>query len=258
MSKLIIFEVSSSFGFFRKGFTSTNALTHAMIPRSSVEGLVSAIIGLPRKDYPDELQFSEIAIEILSPVRKLAMKYMHTNPKWWTTVVSYYIHRTDKALLSTEQFAIPASAEFLVNPSYRIYIDASKDINNQLLINLKNKQTNYTPYLGTSSMICSLRNVNESEYKNIPPPTKYIQLSSILHFSNTLPRIELKKDSRFAIEEDLTMHIDNKRRPCGTYSVVYNPETGPINITNEENLVEVKIEDNNHKYVKFLPTKVTS
>src|SRR5689334_21357365 len=89
MPKLICFYVASSFGFFRKGFTTTNALTYAVIPRSAVEGLMASILGLSRHDFPDLLKDSKIAVEIMSPVRKLNMKYMHINPKWWNETLSY-------------------------------------------------------------------------------------------------------------------------------------------------------------------------
>jgi CRISPR-associated protein Cas5h len=255
MSKVIAFDVTSSFGFFRKNFTSTNALTHAMIPRSAVEGLVGAIIGLSRKDYPDELELSKIAIEILSPIRKLNIKYMHTDPKWWSTI-SHYLQQTDESTLTFKHFAIPASAEFLVNPSYRIYIDANKNINYCLSDNLKNKQSYYTPYMGTSSMICSTKHVSEFDYQNIRPSKTYIPVSSIIPFSKTIPQIELKKGSKFAIEEDLPLHIDNKRSPQGTYSAVYNPEAEPINITNYEDLAAIQIGESLYTYVKFLPTQI--
>ena len=181
---------------------------------------------------------------------------MHTNPKWWSTILRY-LNDTDSASSSVGQFAIPASAEFLVNPSYRVYIDTNNKINCRLLENLKNKQTYYTPYLGTSSMICSVNYVNQFDYLDTSP-RGYVPVNSIIPFSEEIPQIELKKESSFAIEEDLSVHIDNKRRPQGTYSVIYNPDTGPINITNEEDLIAVQIKDDVIRYVKFLPTEITS
>jgi CRISPR-associated protein Cas5h len=50
MQKVLVFDIGSSFGYFRKAFTTTNSLTHALIPRSAVEGLIAAIIGLSRTD----------------------------------------------------------------------------------------------------------------------------------------------------------------------------------------------------------------
>jgi CRISPR-associated protein Cas5h len=116
-----VFDIGSSFGYFRKAFTTTSALTHSVIPRSAIEGLIGAILGYSSGHYPDRLQSSKIAVQIISPVRKMNMKYMHTNPDWWQNV-SHYLE--GKTISKYIQFAVPASVEFLVNPRYRVYIDS--------------------------------------------------------------------------------------------------------------------------------------
>ena len=58
-------------------------------------------------------------------------------------------------------------------------------------------------------------------------PKKTIFLFVLLfHFLTEFPRMKLEKESRFAIEEGLPIHIDNQRSPHGTYKVVYSPEPG--------------------------------
>jgi CRISPR-associated protein Cas5h len=253
--KVIVFDVASSFGFFRKGYTTTNALTHAVIPRSAVEGLTASILGLSRHDFPYLLEHSKIAVELMSPVRQMNMKYMHINPKWWNQTLGHYIKSTPFLLQKTrQQMAVPASVEILVDPAYRIYIDTNNErINNQLLQDLRNKQSYYTPYLGMSSMISSLRYVGEFEYKN-SASNDYLPVSSIIPFSNSskIPRIKLEKDTKFAIEEDLTIHVDNERKPQGTYKVVYTIEPRKIMVIDND-IIQI-----NEKYVKFLPTQITS
>jgi CRISPR-associated protein Cas5h len=94
MQKVLVFDIGSSFGYFRKAFTTTNSLTHALIPRSAVEGLIAAIIGLSRTDYPKILQESKIAIQLLAPVKKMNMSYMHTNPDWWDEISLYLFRKS--------------------------------------------------------------------------------------------------------------------------------------------------------------------
>jgi CRISPR-associated protein Cas5h len=253
MSKLLVFDVSSTFGYFRKSFTTTSALTHAVIPRSTIEGLVGAILGLSSHKYPETLQPSNIAVEIRSPVRKLHMKYMHTNPDWWQNISLYFQNKTSSKAI---QFAVPAAVELLVEPKYRIYIDC-KEIANELFTMLKNNKAYYTPYLGSSSMICSTKYVGEFDYDEISSSTKdYLPVCSIIPFSDKIPRIKLEKESRFAIEEGLPIHIDNQRSPHGTYKVVYGPEPGNIQVIDKD-IIEVESGET-PLYVKFLPTQVTS
>jgi CRISPR-associated protein Cas5h len=249
MAKLVVFDVSSSFGYFRKAFTTTNALTHAVIPRSSVEGLVGAILGLSILEYPEILKESKIAIETLSDVRKINMKYMHTNPDWWQNISYYFQNKTSTKQI---QFAVPASVELLVNPKYRIYID-NEQTNTQLTKMLQDKKTFYTPYLGTSSMFCAIKHVGEFEYKIVSK--KETPVRSSIPFLDNMPQIKLEKNARFAIEEGLPIHVDNERIPHGTYKIVYSPQ--PKTITISDDLAELVMPDGK-SYVKFIPNQVSS
>ena len=259
--KVIIFDVASSFGFFRRGFTTTSALTFAVIPRSAVEGLIGAILGYSRINFPDLLKESKIAVELMSSVRKMNMKYMHINPKWWNETLSNYIKGVSCILLKQrEQMAVPASIEYLLNPAYRIYIDTNNEkINNELSQSLGNKQSHYTPFLGSSSMIASTKFLGEFEYKRYSSKT-YVQVSSIIPFHNSekMPNIKLEKGLKFAIEEDLSIHVNNHRAQEGTYKVVYTIEPRKMMLIDKD-IIEVEAGEEN-KYVKFLPlqTQITS
>jgi CRISPR-associated protein Cas5h len=251
MTKLIVFDVSSSFGFFRKNFSTTYALTFAVIPRSAVEGLVGSILGLSRLDFPNSLEFSKIAVQLMSPVRKLSMKYMHINHDWWNETLNHYLNNTQFVLQKTRApMAVPVSVEFLVKPSYRLYVDTNNEqINNRLATNLRNKQSFYTPYLGGTSMIASVKYVGEFDYEPAPNNGEYLPVSSIIPFIDRMPKIKLEKNVYFATEEDTAIHIDNGRRSTGTYSFLYSVKPGSLLVTDRD---IVKVENNT--YVKFLPT----
>lgn len=254
MPQVLVFDVGSSFGYFRKAFTTTYALTHAVIPRSTVEGLIGAIIGLSSQEYPERLYSSKIAVEIRSPVRKINMKYMHTNPDWWQEV-SLYLRNGEKTGTKRIQFAVPASVEFLVNPIYRIYFD-NDQINEKLYTLLMSRQSFYTPYLGTSSMICFTKFVGRYEYRNISRK-EHVAINSILPFKDKIPAIRLEKDLKFAIEEGLPVHLDKNRVPAGSYKVLYTPDPSTISVV-DSGLAEIEMDVKGaHTHVKFLPTQVT-
>lgn len=246
-----MFDVASNFAFFRKNFTTTNALTFAVIPRSAVEGLIGAIIGLSKVDFPDLLKDSKIAVELKSTVRKLNLQYMHINHDWWNETLNRYLNNRQFILQKTRaQIAVPASVEFLVNPAYRIYVDCyNEEINNKLSESLRNKQSYYTPYLGGSSMIASLKHIGEFEYETASNG-EYIPVSSIISFNGHMPKIRLEKNTRFATEEDLARHIDNERKSQATYSVVYSVEPGKIWVSSKD---IVKVDNAKEDvYIKFI------
>ena len=251
MSRAVVFDVGSSFGYFRKGFTTTSALTHALIPRSAIEGLVGAIVGLSSEEYPEKLYDSKIAVEIRSPVKKMNMRYMHTNPDWWQEV-SLYMRKQERKSQRLIQFAVPASVEFLLNPVYRIYFDNEK-VAEELATLLRKRETYYTPYLGTSSMICFTKYIGIHDYDSFSTK-EHIVIKSTLPFKDKIPNIRLDKNLRFAIEEGLPIHVDKDRVPAGTYKVLYSPELGSISVADNE-LVEIHTEKEDI-YVKFLPTQI--
>jgi hypothetical protein len=105
-------------------------------------------------------------------------------------------------------------------------------------------------------MICSTTYIGEFDYERVSYPKEdYLPVCSIIPFTDKIPRIKLEKESRFAIEEGLPIHVDNQRSPHGTYKVVYRPEPGNIQVIDNE-IIEVNT-GQNPSYVKFLPTQIT-
>jgi CRISPR-associated protein Cas5h len=252
LKKLVTFDVASPFAFFRKNFTTTNALTFAVIPRSAVEGLIGSIIGLSKSDFPAILKDSKIAVELKSTVRKLNMKYMHINKDWWNETLNRYLNGRQFILQKIRaQIAVPASVEFLVNPAYRIYVDCcNEEINDKLSESLRNKQSYYTPCLGGSSMIASLKHVGEFDYEAVNGNGDFLPVSSIISFNGHMPKIKLEKNTRFATEEDLARHIDNERRSEGTYSAVYSVEPQKVMVSGKDT---VKVKNGKEDvYIKFI------
>ena len=250
--KLVTFDVASPYAFFRKNYTTTNALTFSVIPRSAVEGLVGSILGVDRERFPDLLKDSKIAVELRLPVRKFNMKYMHVNHDWWNQTLNHYLNNQQFVLVQPRKpMSVPASSEYLFNPSYRIYINTdNKEINNNLASALRNKQSFFTPYLGGSSMFCSIKYVGEYDYEPVTLNYgEYLPVISLIPFFDKIPSVKLEKDVSFATEEDIAIHIDRKRRSIGTYNVLYNVKSGGL-LVNDKGIIKLE----NGTYIKFLPT----
>jgi CRISPR-associated Cas5-like protein len=62
-SEVIVFDVWAPFAYFRKPFTTTSALSFNFIPRSAIEGLIGAILGIRRSDLYVVLANSKIGLE---------------------------------------------------------------------------------------------------------------------------------------------------------------------------------------------------
>jgi CRISPR-associated protein Cas5h len=91
--EILIFDISSEYGHFRKYNTTTSPLSYSIPTRTAIAGVLGAILGMEREVadgvYPDGAfpvqEFfskanSDIAIQILNPVKKenVAMNLINT------------------------------------------------------------------------------------------------------------------------------------------------------------------------------------
>jgi CRISPR-associated protein Cas5h len=251
LNKVIVFDVWSSFGYFRKFYTTTTALTYPFMPRSAVEGLIAAIVGLDSKDFPKKLASSKIAVEILNKIRKLQISLSYTHSDYWDKLGSYLRHGG----VPPSHITAPRSAEILCEPRYRIYFSCKDGfIMQSLATNLMEKKTIFTPYLGASSMLANFQPVSiDAEYQNISvPESKPVPVLSVLPFKDKMPKVFVVKGNRYAIEQSIPIHITADREPTGFYSAIYNPEGKEI-LASGTVLQKVTINES-EIYVSFLPT----
>lgn len=71
----IVFDVAGEHAHFRKPHTTSPAMTFGLPPRTTVAGMVAAVLGLSRDSYYESFdrESSRIAVSLESPVRRLSM-----------------------------------------------------------------------------------------------------------------------------------------------------------------------------------------
>ena len=256
MNKVVIFDAWSSFGYFRKFYTTTTALTYPFIPRSAVEGLIAAIVGLDSKDFPKKLASSKIAVGILNKIRKLSLSVTYTHSDYWDRYIAAYIKRgVFPPPVPTVPTRAPRRIQLLCEPKYRIYFSCEDEYFVQnLTTNLAEKKTVFTPYLGTSSMLANFKLISSNaEYENIDiPEDGPVPVLSIVPFRGKMPKVFISEGSKYAIEQNVPIHITAEREPAGFYSAIYSPDGKEI-LVSGISLQRVKANGREH-YVSFIPT----
>jgi len=254
---LLAFDVWGPFAFFRKSETTTTSLTFPFMPRSAVEGLIGAILGLKFEEGPSRLAASKIAIGIQSPVRKIPFSVTYTDTKEMWPRFGASIKPPRKEIRKPRravEFRTPMKMELLRDPRYRIYFDdekAKEDLKRKLV----GHETVFTPYLGSSSMIANFKYIDRYRYETVKA-TNPISVASIVPFFTVMPRIHLEKNVTFAVEQNIPIHLTSERVLTGTHNAVYNPSGDELKVLDVE-AQKVQVHER-ELHVVFIPTEIPS
>ncbi|MBC7076121.1 MAG: CRISPR-associated protein Cas5, partial [Syntrophomonadaceae bacterium] len=71
--KVLIFDIKGRFAHFRKIYTNSSSLSYTLPPRTTVMGMIAAILGRERDTYYEEFnsQNMDIAVQKINPTRKI-------------------------------------------------------------------------------------------------------------------------------------------------------------------------------------------
>lgn len=251
MNEVIVFDVWSSFGYFRRLYTTTTATTYPFIPRSSVEGIVAAIVGLDSEEFPQQLASARVAVGILNNVRKIPISLTYTHSDFWQNIYRYLRHGG-----SLPYVRAPRKAEFLCEPRYRIYFSSNNEnLMKSLRTNLARKETVFAPYLGSSNMLANFKPIAlDASYEDVKvPETERFLVASIVPFINKMPKIFMQRNVTYAVEQNIPIHLTAERELVGSYSAIYSPDGGKNILVSDITVQRVTI-DQKDTHVIFVPT----
>ena len=154
MEKALVFDIWANHAYFRKGFTATSTISYPFPSRTTIAGLVSAILGLERDSYYDLFRKdnSKVSIQILNPIKKFRvnLNYINTKEGFLLSDIKNQGKRTQ------------IQAEFLKDVKYRIYLYLqNKKVMNQLFDLISNHKSVYTPCLGISECLANFQMVGD-------------------------------------------------------------------------------------------------
>jgi CRISPR-associated protein Cas5h len=234
--EILIFDISSEYGHFRKYNTTTSPLTYSMPTRTAVAGILGAILGMERElqdgIYPDgaepvqeffSKQNSDIAIQIINPVKKenVAINLINTKKSFYDL---------------TKSGRTQIEFELLKDLKFRIYvgINDKPKVFSELVERIKNRRHHFSPYLGLAQFTATI------DFIGIETTVKYT--NNNLDFVEIITAVNLSK-----INTDNPVDFD--------YSAMYSANNMPMEMNRDREVQEyseVLIEKNG------LPIKVRS
>ncbi|WP_319482091.1 type I-B CRISPR-associated protein Cas5b [uncultured Draconibacterium sp.] len=217
--EILIFDISSEYGHFRKYNTTTSPLTYSIPTRTAIAGFLGAILGMEREVadgvYPDGAipvqEFfskanSDIAVQIINPVKKenVAINLINTKKSFYDLT---------KAGRTQIEF------ELLKNVRYRIYfgLQNNETTFNELAERIKAKNHHFSPYLGLAQFTATIDFVDVIKTELIENTEKqFIEIATAVNLSK--------------IKEEQPIDFD--------YSAMYSANNMPIEMNRNREVQE--------------------
>ncbi|WP_317176155.1 type I-B CRISPR-associated protein Cas5b [Halomontanus rarus] len=235
-SKCLSVTVRGPWGHFRRIEGNIVKQTYRIIPRTTVAGLLAAVLGIERDGYyelfgPDQ---SAIAIE---PVREIRAINMPMNTL--STAGSNLQSLNGRGKISVK-LPDPTSLrqqhnyEVLVDPAYRIDIALADDERyRELRSALESGRSYYVPSLGLSEYLAEIEYHGEFDIDH-GSHGQTIEVDSAV--PDAVEDVVLEEGTRCQVEESPAfMATDPGGRTTTDFTTyTYNPDAGPLSVRNVE------------------------
>jgi CRISPR-associated protein Cas5h len=218
--------VRGPWGHFRRVEGNVVKQTYRIIPRTTVAGLLAAVLGIERDGYYDLFgpAVSRIAIEPVSRLRTLNMP-MNTLSTAEGDLQSINSHgKLSLKLPNPSNLRQQHNYEVLVDPAYRIDVALSDEGQyHELRETLAAGKSHYVPSLGLSEHLAELEFHGEFDVQD-GPTNETVSVDSAV--PNAVEDVIPEPESRCQVEESPGfMETDSGGRTTTAFtSYVYNPD----------------------------------
>lgn len=169
--KCLSFTITGPFAHFRKVETSQTRLTYALPPRTTLNGLLAAILGLDSNSYYDlfSLRESAISVSVEEPLREYSLPINHQNTDGdGVSRLGTSVYNLKMGVVDQDSGTQRVNHNVLRNPVYRVNVWLSDDEHySDLKALLAAGESHYTPSLGLSEFLADITYHGEFE----PEPT---------------------------------------------------------------------------------------
>jgi len=233
---MLIFDIKAKFASFKKFYTNSSSMTYIFPPRTTLEGIIGAIIGYDFDSYYEKFNFKNTLIA--TSLESIIRTYI-SNLNYIKIIDNSYIKNIidDKGYNYTQipfEFLLPEN--FSENIIYRIYF-FSKDKNLMEILKEKVIKNNpvYPVSLGNANMLASLNYIANGKISKIktegpieinsPAPIEYIK--------------GISSDNNLYLQKDIfPVSFDTSRYPK-TMAYVFNNEGKKINVFTDKPVIRI-------------------
>lgn len=221
--KILEFKIKGKFAHYRKIYTNSSSLTYGIPPKTTLVGMIAAILGLERDSYYETFDEDNVTIAIkkLNSTRKIIQ------------TVNYFKATTMNEIISPKQHTqIPF--EILVgengeNIEYALYLSLKDNsLFNEVIRRIKQKDFYYLPYLGAAPFNCDIEYIGiyEGEFKHFED---FIQVRTVVNL-NQIKEFKLDNFEGKLSRERMPSQFSNERILKDAKTYIYEDEGKPIEL----------------------------
>jgi len=155
--KAFQFIVKGNWAHFKKPETNNNPLSHDLITKTALIGMIGAVLGIEREEMRSYFpKFSEnllYSVQLLGPVKKVSWGF------------------TSRTAINPTAAGTPKYFEFLKNPNFKVTLalnnNESKAFFDKFLFNIKYEEAIYPPILGWHNCPADLKFISEGHLEKL-------------------------------------------------------------------------------------------
>lgn len=239
MNKALVFDIWADYAHFKKYYTTTSPLTFSIPPKTTLYGIVSAILGFSKEEYLKNFNegHCKIAVQIKNPVKK-------------TRINLNLIDTKKAALMSQIETRTQIKTEFLKDAKYRIYfMHQDEDLYNNLKEKLKNHKSVYSISLGLSENLANFKYIEEIEVEKINE-NSWQEINTVMRIDTeniSKGDIDFSQNGREYFSDKIAMEMKSDRTVTDYAQVLFERNGKSIKVN-----VNQYYKDSNNNSLLFL------
>ncbi len=231
--KVLVFDISSEYGHFRKFNTTSSPLTYAIPTRPAIVGLLGAILGVEREIAPNiyrdgiipvatlfDKKKSDIAVQILHPVKKVNIGFNLLKTK-------------EPASFFNIKNRTQIEFELLKEPKFRVFVThQDKTLFNNLCERIKKVNHYFTPYLGLAQFTATIHFKDLTDCVLKENNTDYILVHTAvsLKYLDAENPIDFQKGNAFVVADTLPIAMQKDRVVTEYAEVLVERKGQPLSV----------------------------
>ena len=220
MNKLLCFDIWADYAHFKKYYTTTSPLTFSIPPKTTIYGIVGAILGLDKSAYLNYFKTGEckIGIQIKKPIKKTRINLNLINTK---TAI----------MMSRIKTRTQIKTEFLKDVEYRIFFyHKDNEIYNKLKEYIFEHKTTYSISLGLSENLANFKYIAEYECKTILNNNEWVDILTALKIGNNLTKgdIDFSEAGNEFFSDKVAIEMKSNREVTDYSQIVYEKNGNSI------------------------------